>query len=314
MKINPKPQGSPTSSGDGFGRTASPDKLAAAKTIAAGEPVVRKPAQPPQVPERYERLSMKTNATPQPYEPPANESLVETAPTPDQVDSAVSEETKPLSPQFAAIARQRRALQVRERAVTEKERALAAQPNRSQDLIGRLKAEPLSVLQEAGITYDQLTEAILASGNNPEVQKLREEVKSLKEGVDKTLSERDQQAEQQAVATIGREIDSLVSTDDSFELIRATDSNRQVLDLIHRQWKATGEIIDTAEACNLVENELVADALKGASTKKVQAKMAPTTPPVQQQRQRTMNTLTTRDTTRPNIGRRERAMAAFYGK
>lgn len=310
--------------------STSPDRRAAAK--AAFQGVSIKPSETPVDPEtdkkeaNVRRITMRTNRTTLRYEPPADPApgaaqAAETGETPTldpnvQANEA-AEETKPLSPQLAELARQRRALQVKERELADREKALEAKsPGPSRDEYkAELKAKTLSVLQEAGVTYDDLTQAILAqqSGVSPELIALRDKVEALEKGVDTKLSERDQAAEQAVLADIRRNVDGLSREGDDFEMIRTTKSQSKVVDLIHRTWQKTGEIIDESEAMALVEAELVNDYLPIAQTKKVQSKLTPAPEPQQPQPQRQIKTLTNRDTASRPLSRKERAMAAFHG-
>ena len=224
-----------------------------------------------------------------------------------------SEETKPLSPQFAALAKQRRALQVKEQELAKREQALKESSAPSRDILADLKKQPLRVLQEAGVTYEQLTEAVLADPSNSEIQALREEIKALKEGVDKSLVDRDTQAEQQALAEIGKEVNRLVTVGDAFETIRATKSEADVVELIHRTYKQTGEILTEMQACRMVEDQLLEELLPLTKLAKVQSKLTPPSTAPQQQQPQGMKTLTNRDTSRPTVSRRERAIAAMLG-
>lgn len=247
---------------------------------------------------------------------------VPTRSTSEQATPA-AEDTKPLSPQSAALARQRRALQVKERELIAREKALSETPK--QDVVdrARLKAEPLSVLLEAGVTYEQLTEAVLADQNSPEIHKLREELRALKEGVDKSLTERDAQAEQAAISEMRREATRLAQSDD-FELVRATGSIPTVLELIQKTHESSGEVLDVHEAMRLVEEDLVNETLTRAALKKVQSRLAPkpaagTAPaaapaPKQQAPAAAMRTLTNRDTATAPLDRKERAKRAFWGQ
>ena len=225
----------------------------------------------------------------------------------DEVQSAPEVTKQPLDPQLAAIAKQRRALQVKEKEIAEREAALAAKPP-AEDWKSRLKQSPLSVLQEAGVSYDDLTQAILASPGSQEVVQLREELKALKEGVDTKLTERETAAEKQALAQIEREIGKLTAQGVEFETIRATNSQSDVRDLIHRTWKTTGELLSESEACMLVEKQLIEELMPLTKLSKI---AAPSAEPQQKERQTT--TLTNRDTSRAPTSRRERALIAFYG-
>lgn len=336
MKISPVAQGSGVPGQNltaDIGRTASPDKMARAKAIARGEnPITVSESDTPVDPqvkraqESIRKIKMKTNASPDRFNPLA-EPIQEPSEDPQTPESAISdpsaqvneaEDTKPLSPQFAALAKQRRALQVKERELAEREKALQAQPQSgSDDLVARLKSEPLRVLQEHGVTYDQLTDAILSNQNvhNPEIQELKAEIKALKEGVDKSLSDRDAQAEQAVLAEMRREAVLLAKSGDTYEMVRETNSVPDVIQLIHRTYKQTGEVLDVSEAMQLVEDELINESLKIAKIKKVQSKLSPQPEPqqIQQQQPRQMRTLTNRDSARTPMSRRERAIAAMTG-
>jgi hypothetical protein len=323
MKIQPIPtsQGaagvSTTSTGT---ESTSPDRKAAALAAFKGESQVKLTESDtpvdPQVKTSVRTIRMTTTATPGPrdaLDQVADPKQAETASVDPSTEIKGSvEETKPLDPQRAELAKVRRALQVKEREIADREKALAAKESQTQpDLVAKLKANPLGVLREAGVTYDQLTESLLAdqSGLNPEIQTLKAELKAVKDSIDKTLSDRDLQQEQQVLAEIDRNVSSLVAEGDQFEMIRVTGSQADVRELIHRTFKATGEVLSESEAAQLVEDALVKENLKIAGTKKIQTRLAPqreTAAPV-------MRTLTSRGNAAPRMSRKERALAAFYG-
>lgn len=322
MKVSAIPQGGSPGVNQ-FNTSNNSDRMAAAKAIAAGETPIRvTPSDTPVDPqvakakESIRRIKMRTNVSPDRFDG----NIAEAGAIPDEVvpTQAVNEETKPLSPQFAALAKQRRALQVKEREIADREKALSSQPpsDGGQELIARLKSSPLSVLQEHGVTYDQLTEAILnnSDGINPEIHKLREEIRALKEGVDKNLSDRDTQAEQQVLGEMRREATELAKDGDTFAAVRTKRAVPQVIDLIHRTYKATGEVLDVPVAMQLVEDELIKDILVEANIEKVKSKLVPApVPQAPQQRHNTIRTLTNRDSTSLGLSRRERAIMAMNG-
>lgn len=268
--------------------------------------------------------------TPAPEAPAAEEAAPVVPETPvssnNEPVTTPAEETKPLSPQQVALARQRRALQIKEREILAREKAFeekskpaATPPSRTFDE-SRLKAEPLSVLHEAGVTYEQLTEAILnGQAPDPEIYKLKQEIESLKEGFDSKLSERDAQAEAAAITEMTREAQILSRSGDDYALVRETKSVPKVMDLITRTWKASGEIIPVSEALRLVEEQLIESTLRTAQLAKVQGKLAPkpatpVAPAAGQQPAPAIRTLTNRDTSTQPLSRKDRAMQAFYGK
>src|ERR1700722_3303036 len=132
------------------GSSISSDKKANAIRVMRGEKPVTRPDQPDPQAQRIQKrrtLTMNTNATPgrMPEDIQLQEAEAITQPvTPDPVEAA-AEETKPLSPQFAALAKQKRSLQIKERELAEREKALSGQHR--PDLMAQLEADPLSVLQ-----------------------------------------------------------------------------------------------------------------------------------------------------------------------
>jgi hypothetical protein len=318
MKLTPIAQGSGVPAGTVGQERTSADRIAIAKQIAAGQsPIRHSPSDTPTEKQKQDvrRIKMRTNVSPERYGEPVDTAESPISDTTEQVD-ATAEETKPISPQFAALARQKRALQVKEREIADREKALESKTSNdgTSDLVARLKSNPLSVLQEAGVSYDDLTQAILAnpSTQNPELQALKDEIKALKEGVDKTFTDRDTQAEQSVLSDMRREADRLTAQGDEYEMVRETKSQAQVIDLIHKTYKQTGEILDVKEALQLVEDDLIDESLKIARINKIQSRLTPAQTE-QEAPQRQMRTLTARDGATAPMSRRERAFAAFNG-
>lgn len=331
MKISPLSNGGQPGQTLGsvdVGRTADPIKLERARAIARGEKVSDAPAdhQAERIQANARTLKMRTNYSTNREEVPADSVVDEAAAgvssTPQTVESGAVEATQPLSPQFAALAKQKRALQVKERELAEREKALTAPPQGSggEELIARLKSDTLSVLQEHGILntpdfYNSITEKMLAGDTfNPELYAMKEEIKALKKGVDESFSSREQQQEESALTEMLYEAESLAKEGDAFELIRASGDQGydKVLRLIHSTYKKTGRVLDLQEAMNTVENQLLSDAEKYASLNKLRSKFAPAEP-LKPQPQNGMRTLTARDTASPTMSRRARAMAAMAG-
>lgn len=277
-------------------------------------PAAISPAVDPQAARIQSVRSLKMNTQATPGVVPQTEPL----PISDKEDGAepVVEGTQPLSPQYAALAKQKRALQVKERELADREKALASQPSQSGVDLARLKSEPLSVLLEAGVTYDQLTEAILANqGNNgPELQALQAKIAALEEGIDKRFTDKATQEEQSVLAEMRKEATRLSAEGDTYELVRETGSVPQVMELIEKTYRTSGEVMNVSEAMQLVEDELITESLKLAALKKVQGRLQPEPAPVVPPQQRPMRTLTNRDTSTVPMSRRERALLAFSGQ
>lgn len=329
MKISPLAQGTgvPSASSSSLGQTATPEKLLRAKAIALGQEPSPESTGDPQADrarESVRKIKMRTQVSTHRDDPLLTEMPIDQieSPTSDTIeDASEPEETRPLSPQFAALAKAKRSLQVKERELAQREEALKSQsPAGSDDFAARLKANPLSVLQEAGVTYDQLTEALLNNQTSPELQTLKAELKALKEELNSQFVTRDQQAEQQVLADMKREADKITSQGDDFEAIREARAQQHVVDLIHQTWKKTGEVLDVTTAANLVENQLIEDALPFAKIKKLQSRLNPEATETQiappqaiKPNTKIMRTLTNRDSASPVLDRRARALAAFRG-
>jgi hypothetical protein len=327
MKISAMPAGAGGNPGTDLGNvnvgvTASSERLAAAKALAAGQEPAREEIERDPETGRIQsvrRITMKTNASPDRYdaqvaaEAPAE--AVDSTKTDEtgQTNAAV-ESTQPLSPQFAALAKERRALQVMKREIAEEKAKMGKPPEGEYLSKADLLANPLKIF-DAGLTYDQLTEAILKnqSGITPEIQSLKAELKALKEGVDKTFTDRDTQAEKQVLSEMKREAQGLIQTGDDYEMVRETGSLPHVIDLIHRTYKTTGEVLDVQEALNLVETDLITETLKVANLKKVKSKIAPEPVQAPQSQGKQMKTLTNRDGSGIPLDRRARAIAAMNG-
>lgn len=332
MKVTPVAgTGVPAQSNSSLGQTASPTKLERAKAIASGD-VPRETSGDPQVDKvqnSIRKIKMRTQVSTNRHDAPVEEPVEEVATqnstkdTNEQVNG--TEETKPIDPEVAALLKYKRSLQVKERELAEREEALKAQPPvNNGDMISKteLLANPLKVF-EAGVTYDQLTEAILNGGPTPvDPIKLRNEIKEeLKKELLGEFGTRDQQAEQQVLTQIEREINELVeSKPDEYEAIRLAKAQPKVKELIHRTWKKTGEVLSEVEAANLVEEQLIEDATPFMKIKKVQSRLNPQEEQVAQQPivpkpgTKIMRTLTNRDNASPVMDKRARAIAAMEGR
>ncbi len=345
MKITPVAQGTGVPAASQTTSQSMPaDKIARAKAIAAGEAPVEQEQQltgDPQVDRiNAKRIKMKTNASTNRHETQVQEPVQELATEPVKLDtnepvaSEVVEETKPLSPQFAALAKAKRALQVKERELSQREEALKTQsPAGNEELIAKLKSNPLNVLQEYGVTYEQLTEAIINNQNGitPEILSLQKEIKALKDDLNTQFVTRDQQAEAQVLADIDREVTALTAEGEEFGAIREARQQRAVTKLIHKVFKegwpekglSAGTVMDTAHAAQIVEDQLVDEAIPFAKLSKVQKRLTPAQEvavaqaaaqtPVPKPNTKVMRTLTNRDSALPVTDRRSRAIAAMLG-
>ncbi len=248
-------------------------------------------------------MRMNTNATPLPNELPIQSNN-------DSQTEATVEATQPLSPQLALLAKQKRALQVKEREIADREKALLSKPGTPAIDVARLKSDPLGVLQENGVGYDQLIDAITNGQSQSKSDSLSKA--DFEAMIDQRFTDKETAAETQVLAEMQREAEQRITADDEFEFVREQNAVPQVMDLIKRTYKESGEVLEVQEALRLIEEELFKDGQKLARLKKMQAQLAPPMPQPQP-RQQGMRTLTNRDTASVPLSAKARAMAAFYG-
>lgn len=340
MKISPLaasagPNAVPT--GIELGKSAGSDRVARAKAILTGqatpasEPIVEVPQAQAAEP-NVRRIKMITQQSTNRHEPASEITetpIVEVAPTESntlaQVEQAQgSEATQQMSPQYAELAKAKRALQVKEREIAAREAALAAKPPTDGQVYTheQIKANALRVLTEAGVSYDQLTQELLSQNQaHPGLEEVRSEIKALKEGLEKGQIERDQMSEQQVLRYIREDVDQLIAQGDEYEAVREAGYAPKVVELIHRVFKKEGKMLDTSEAAKLIENEIIEESLKFARLKKVQGRLTPAEAQQQQPAKPSernsiqIRTLTNRDGASPaSLSRRERAIAAAEGR
>ena len=326
MKISPMPAGGTPGQAIGsveVGKTADSGKIARATAIAQGQtPQEAAPATESARP-NVRALKMRTNySTDRDLTALAEQATLEKQPEAAQssisevLETAPVEATQALSPQLAALAREKRALQLQRAEIDKVKAELEALKGSGADSLEQeLKSNPLGTLNKLGITYDQLTQAVLENPHDLELQKLRQEMAQLKDGFNQTLAERDKAAEAQIKREIAMEAQRIISEGSDFETVREANAIPLVIELIDRNFRATGEVLDTTEALRLVEEELFKDySSKFSKLSKIRNQIAPANQPQQQMAERQIRTLTNRDNATAPMSRRARAIAAMTGQ
>lgn len=196
----------------------------------------------------------------------------------------------------------------------------------------RIVEDPLTALTDLGLSYDQLTQMILTGHNSqdPAIRALRQEIRAMKDAQAKAAEEAQASTKtqyEQAVKQISNEVKMLVASNNEFESIKQAGMEDAVTELITQTFESEGILMDVEEAARQVENHLLDEAVRLASLSKVQQRLKPQTPetPVQEpstapaKQSQPQPTLTNKMQATPtkklsDKERRERAMAAFYGK
>lgn len=338
--MNVVPKGSPLPTG-----APSPAQEARARAIAkltGGTESIRAAEQP--VPNATKVAPEEMTALSQPSETKYKEESADTDPPASaapEADAPKAEKEDPLSSQYATLARKERALrnQVQQfKAEQEKFKAeqarLAQTPAAPEIDMGRyvdrdrLKSDPLAVFAEAGLSYDEIVEQVLNQQNfrtdprisaqmeklEAEVRLAREEAKALRDAQENNQ----QQTYKQAVAQIRSDAAKLAFTDPNFEMIKATNSVNDVVELIEETFKADGTLLSVEEACQAVEDHLLEEAMKLSKVKKLQQRLAapaaPQKPANKSEQPQTQKTLTNSMNAPKLMSARDRAIAAMQGK
>jgi hypothetical protein len=196
-------------------------KLERARAIARGETVPEQTGddQADRVKPNVRSIKMNTQRSTNREEPILEEEQIEEAvsSTGGINEQATVEATQPLSPQFAALAKEKRAAQLlKAEAQKLMEQAKSMQAGAADSIpLSRLKSETLKVLQEQGALtpefYNAMTEHLMGNqgGINPEIQALKEEIAALKKGVDETFITKEGQAEEAALTEMLYEAENL---------------------------------------------------------------------------------------------------------
>lgn len=268
-------------------------------------------------------------------------------PVPDAAVVEERQEEPALSTQYAALARREKALraqaQKQEQAMRARELALKAReaelaqvkaPDYSNYIPkDQLKSNALQVLAEAGVSYEELTNQILNQGpTDPRMeakaQALEAKLARLEQALEesqKTQKTAQEQQYTQALQQIEGQVKKLVAADPRFEMIKATGSYKDVVDLIKLTFDKTGEILDNEEASQQVEDDLTEEADRFVKIDKIKKRMMsaastqakPTqvqTPSAAPQQKPQMKTLTNSVASSRQLSAKERALLAFRGE
>lgn len=307
----------------------------------------------PTSPEEYSAVRQQSKALEQassgqehtseaPIEQPASEEA------PKEVTEARKEE--PLSNQYAILARKEKALrakiQAQEATTRSKEAELKAREEALELRNNSTKSEyeqkfvskdklmenPLQILAELGMTYDQLTQAAM-NAPKPEdvardqyIKKLEAKLDALETGQKKvleTFEETQQNNYKQALNQIRIQAETLVKNDPSYETIAAYGKPAldEVVDLIEKTWTEDNILLDVEDAAKEVEEELTNRALKIARLKKIQQRIGSSTSTSNTKQatpasepKTTAKTLTNQMSASKPLSARERAILAFKGE
>lgn len=182
-----------------------------------------------------------------------------------------------------------------------------------------------------GMTWDDFAKIATAAptAEQQELNALRKEIAELRDGQKQTqesINDQQKKAYDQAIKQVSREVESLIKTNDAFEMIKSTKNEAAVTALIELTYKEEGTLMSVEEACQEVENYLVDETLARLDNKKIKSRLEQQSAQQQQTQQTTTpvletkpkatltNDLSSSSTTLTAKQKRERAIAAFQGR
>ncbi len=237
--------------------------------------------------------AIKTKSSPLAQEVEAVEDSPTTIEAEEVPEKAKDPETER---RFAQIARQEKALrakihqsnlQLKQREAALAAREAAIQAPVQQDLSdyvprSRLQQDALTVLEEAGVDFNELTnQAINRQPTDSRVlstiQKLEAKIAQLEESNKTSAIKQEEQTKAQyqaAIKQIRHDVNQLVSSDPEFETVKAMKATKDVVELIEKTYAKDGTILSVEEAAKAVEDYLVEEGFAFTQLSKIKKRMA----------------------------------------
>jgi hypothetical protein len=267
-------------------------------------------------------------------------------PEPTKSETKVEQETQISNSQMAILARKERAiraqLQQQKQAVEAERQQWQQEKTQLEQRLkeletgyipkSSLKQEALEAIRRGELSYDEVTQEVM----NPTDPRITATIRSLEERLaaqDRKLASYEKSTQdaadlqyKAAVKQIETDVRNLVKQDPSFEAIRFTKSEKDVVDLIEQTYKEEGYVMTVEEATQEVENYLVEEASKLARLEKIKKRITPTATPTTevgakqdtkqqtQQQPQQMKTLTNQASSSRKLSGRDRAILAFKGE
>lgn len=201
------------------------------------------------------------------------------------------------SPQLSILAKREKALQKQREEIQKSKLDIDSkyeEINKFKSLKEQAKTNPLKFLEEAGLTYEELTNFIL-NGNKPtaemetssiksEMQKLRDEIAQREQERENSAKAMDEKRAQEAISNFKENITGfLTGKPDDFELYNNyPESVDLIYDVIEAHFEQTEKVMSMEEAAKLVEDHFESEAMKVTSFKKIQSKLAPKPAPTEE--------------------------------
>ncbi len=212
-----------------------------------------------------------------------------------------SAETDQFSSKFAALSRKEKSLRDKEKQFEQRmqefEEKMAqfqapAQPEipaEPEHVPADIRRNPIKALEEAGYTYEDLTNMILSDGKlTPERQmellkeELQNDYKAKYEEINNKLIEKEEKEVQrnydETLNNFKSEINEFVNSSEDFDYIQANEAQDLVFDVIDEYYQENNEILDIQTAAMQVEQYLEEESMKlFEKSKKLKSKFSSNT-------------------------------------
>lgn len=190
---------------------------------------------------------------------------------------------------FAALSRKEKQLRDKERELESKLKDMESKFSVDKQEVEKLKAiperlkkEPLKVMEEFGLTFQQLTEMMLNDGKpTPEMllsekeTAIRKEIEALKKQIEDKEQSEQQKKYEEVLNGFVQDLTKYVTDTEDYEMIRASDAVPLVYEVIEAHHANTGTILSNKEACDLVEAHLLEEAKKYVTLNKIKGLLQP---------------------------------------
>lgn len=188
------------------------------------------------------------------------------------------DQTAEIAKQAAAKAFARQQQMQRQAEAKSKYQALQTEAEQARAFKQSLLSDPLGTLRTLGVTPDQITDGIL-NQPSPEEVRLRE-IEKKYETLVKQYNDAQTSQYDEAKRLFLHETKQLTANSDDYELIRRTNSEQSVVDLIERvaqmsPEKGGGYVMTVWDAANEVEKYLREEAYGLSQSKALQSKLYP---------------------------------------
>jgi hypothetical protein len=197
------------------------------------------------------------------------------------------EKKENLSSQFAALAKKEKRILSKQQELEAKNKDLEEKLKKYEQFEAKkqaAKTNPLEYLNEAGLTYDELTQYILNGSKAFEKDKATEIEERLNsfiaqaEADKKAQVEREaklaQEQEEKVIAQFKESVKNhILNKKSEFELINLYDATDLVISTIEAHFEKTQQILDTDSAAELVEKHLEDEIKKLANSNKFKDKI-----------------------------------------